>query len=129
MSSSKKEVVIVDDDRGMREALERLLAAAGYSTAAFSSAEGLLETGPVESAVCFVLDIHLPDLSGLDLYRRLNAAGLAAPVIFITAHDDEPSRAAAAGLGAAAYLAKPFPGRSLLDAVTDAIEAGAALKG
>jgi FixJ family two-component response regulator len=126
MSSSKKEAIVVDDDRGMREALARLLAAAGFSCATFPSAEDLLEAGPVESSACFVLDIHLPGLSGFDLCRRLAMTGEVPPVVFITAHDDRETREQASRLHASAYLPKPFSGRLLVEAVAGAIEARAA---
>lgn len=127
MSSTRKTVIVVDDDHGMREALERLLAAAGFQTATFPSAEDLLEAGPVKPTACFVLDIHLPGISGFELWRRLSGT-TEAPVVFITAHDDEAARVEATTLGAAAYLSKPFPGRRLVEVVSEAIEARSVLK-
>ncbi len=116
-------VVVVEDDLAMRQALERVLGAAGFSTAAFASGEALLEASGASSAACLVLDVHLPGLSGFDLQRRLSEAGSRRPVIFITAHDEPASRVQAASLGAAAYLTKPFPGKELLRAVQAAVGA------
>lgn len=110
----------MEDDAGMRHAMERLLQAAGYRTAAFESAETLLETWAGARTACLVLDVHLPGLSGFELLARLAEAGAERPVIFVTAHDEPATRAAAERAGALAYLPKPFAGRKLLDAVARA---------
>ncbi len=73
-----------------------------------------------------MLDIRLPGITGLELYRRLVAGGATTPVIFITAYDDPEVRAEAERLGASAYLIKPFRGRLLVEAVSEAIGVGAA---
>jgi FixJ family two-component response regulator len=123
MNPPGNEVVLVEDDPGMRKAFEKVLAAAGLRVAAFQSAEALLETATPHQARCFVLDIHLPGLSGFELGKRLRISGDRSPVIFVTALDDEKNREEARTLGAAFYLAKPFPGRRLVEAVFDAMEA------
>lgn len=107
----------------MREALERVLGIAGFSTSAFASGEALLESAAsvASGAACLVLDVHLPGITGFELQRRLTASGSRRPVIFITAHDEPASRVHAASLGAAAYLTKPFPGKELLRAVQAAV--------
>ena len=110
-------VVVVEDDAGMRKALERLLRAARLQTVFFSSAEALLATEEAFGAGCLVFDIHLPGISGFELRRRLVASGCASPVIFITAQDDEVSREEARQLKCIAYLRKPFEGAALLDAI------------
>jgi FixJ family two-component response regulator len=113
-------VVLVEDDLGMRTALKRVLEIAGLKVDAFASAEACLASGAAVNSSCLVCDVHLPGDSGFDLHRRLLQAGAAAPVIFITARDSPATRAAAEQLGAAAYLAKPFDGRVLVDAVKEA---------
>ena len=105
----------------MREALTRVLNAAGFQARPFPSAEALLEDSGAWIAQCLVLDVCLPGLSGFELFRRLGAAGVAFPAIFITAHDDEASRAEARSLGAAGSLSKPFTGRQLVDAISAAL--------
>jgi FixJ family two-component response regulator len=110
-------VIVVEDDRGMREALARILTASGYRAAAFSTAEALLAAGAARDAACLVLDVHLPGLSGFELRRRLASDGATAPVIFISGHDTQAVRAEAERLGACAFLAKPFSGRDLTRAV------------
>lgn len=116
-------VVIVEDDDGMRRAVERLLEAAGYRTAAFRSAEALLETNIVRKAACLVLDVRLPGMSGTMLQRQLADAGMHVPVIFMTAHDEPTNREMAVRYGALAHLSKPFARRDLLGAVARAIPA------
>lgn len=113
-------ILVVDDDASMSQAIERLLLAGGFAPALFVSAEAVLEAD-VKTADCLVLDIHLPGMSGFDLYRQLTLVGHEVPVVFITAHDEPAARAEAARLGAASYLPKPFPAGDLLDAVTQAL--------
>ena len=116
-------VVIVEDDDGMRQAVERLLRAAGYTTASFRSAEALLETNTAREAACLVLDVRLPGMSGPNLRRRLADAGTHVPVIFMTAHDEPLTREMAARDGALCYLSKPFARHELLEAVARAVPA------
>ena len=116
-------VVVVEDDAGMRKALERLLRAGGLKAVLFSSAEALLGTDAAASAACLVLDIHLPGLSGFELRRRLTDLGHLQPVIFITAVDDESARDEARQLQCVAYFRKPFEGAALLEAIGRALEA------
>ncbi len=113
-------IAIVEDDAGMREARGRMLRAAGFESRGYASAEEFLED-PSTDPGCFVLDVQLPGASGLDLQRRLIEAGRARPAIFITAHDMPAARVAAAGLGAVAFLTKPFEGRHLVGAVSGAL--------
>ena len=110
-------VAIVEDDAAMRKSIERLLQASGYATAAFASAEEFLQSAIVDGAMGLVLDIHLGGMSGLELRRRLNAAHSKVPVVFITAHDDEATRAEAITLGCADYLQKPFEASRLMQAL------------
>lgn len=113
-------VVIVEDDVSVNLAVSRLLEAAGFRTRCFASARAVIEDGCV-GVDCLVLDVHLPDMTGFDLQRKLAEAGSAAPVVVITAHDDPMHRRAARDIGAHAYLTKPFSSLSLLDAVSRAI--------
>jgi len=118
-----KRVLVVDDDDSMRVAIERLLKAAGFATAAYASAEELLAVGPCEGDACVVSDLVLPGLSGLELLGTLRARGWLGPLILTTAHDAPSVRQEAARSGVATYLAKPFPGSSLLVAVQSAMGA------
>jgi FixJ family two-component response regulator len=123
---SPKVVVVVEDDPGMREALEKVLRAGSVKAAMYPSAETLLEAGTANEAGCLVLDIRLPGLSGLELYRQLSSRGPTPPVIFMTAFDDKANRREAEQLGAAAYFLKPFRGKELVLAIHRAMEARAA---
>jgi FixJ family two-component response regulator len=121
MSGQKGAIAVVEDDTGMREALQRVLRIAGYDARGYGSAEEFLATAPCKSLRCVVLDIHLPGISGLDLQRRLVTMGRSYPVIFITAHDTASARKEAGELNAVAFLVKPFEGRQLVSAVDTAL--------
>lgn len=114
-------VVVVDDDSGMNQAIERLLNAGGFQTQTFTSGEALLEAGAAGAAACFILDVHLAGMSGFELQKRLAQGGADSPVIFITAYDDQDSRTQAERAGAIGYFTKPFPGQSLLKAVAEVL--------
>ena len=84
-------VFLVDDDAAVRKALARLVAAAGYRVEAFDSARAFLDCGRDGSApACLVLDVQMPDVSGLDLQRELNAVDSILPIVFLTGHGDIP---------------------------------------
>jgi FixJ family two-component response regulator len=129
IDQQKSPVVVVEDDDGMRKALDRLLRAAGYQPLLFSSAEAFLGAAATDVAACLVLDIHLPGLSGLELRRRLTASGHEPPVIFITAQDDDAAREEARQLNCLAYFRKPFEGAALLEAIRQALSSCPATKG
>jgi FixJ family two-component response regulator len=114
-------IVVVEDDASMSRAIERVLRAGGFTAVLFASAEAALEAEAAATAECLVLDIHLPGMSGFDLYRQLAQAGETPPAIFITAHDEPAVREEAKSMGASRYLSKPFSGRALLNAVTQAL--------
>jgi len=115
-------VLVVEDDDSMREAIERLLNAAGFGCAAYTSADALLARGVDEDSVCVISDLRLPGMSGLELLATLRERDIALPFILITAHDAPGLRQRAMSCGAAAYLAKPFRGTTLLEALRGAIE-------
>jgi FixJ family two-component response regulator len=115
-------IVVVEDDDGVRRAFERVLNAAGFRAVTFESAETLLQCDAADRAACLVLDVHLPGRSGFELRRELVRTGSSQPpVIFVTGHDDRSARDQAAALGAAAFLPKPFAGRTLVEAVARAV--------
>jgi FixJ family two-component response regulator len=119
---SRKLVVVVDDDSPVRAALARVLCAAGFEVRTFPTAEAFLESAASADCACLVLDIRLPGISGFELYRLLVQRGQAVPVIFITARDDDTTRAEAARLNAIAYFAKPFSSVFLTDAISSALQ-------
>jgi FixJ family two-component response regulator len=114
-------VAVVEDDPSMRRSIERLLNAHGYQTQGYASAETFLESDFVGKIGCLVLDIHLGNMSGIQLRSRLRDSGFILPVIFITAVDDEALEAEALNAGCVAYLHKPFAAKFLLSAIDKAL--------
>jgi FixJ family two-component response regulator len=116
----------VEDDADMNRAMESVLNAAGFEAAMFSTAEALLEAGMPDEAACLLLDVHLPGMTGFELYDRLASASPPRPVIFMTAHDEPAARAQAEKARAVAYLTKPFAGKDLIELVDRVTRSGTA---
>jgi FixJ family two-component response regulator len=119
-------VIIVDDDRAVREALSELLESAGLQPVGFASTRELLDADVLGSPGCLILDIRMPGSSGLDLQHHLADQGNAKPIIFLTAHGDIPMSVQAMKAGAVDFLTKPVRDQTLLDAVFKGIAADAA---
>jgi FixJ family two-component response regulator len=115
-------VAIVDDDPGVRDALDNLFRSVGMVTWLFGSATEMLQTSLPQSPGCLILDVRLPGLSGLDFQSQLAKHGIDLPVIFMTGHGDIPMTVRAMKAGALDFLSKPFRDQDMLDAVTAAIE-------
>jgi FixJ family two-component response regulator len=115
-------VFVVDDDASIRAAVKNLLRSVGLNVQAFATAQEFLLTKRPEAPCCLVLDIRLPDLSGLDLQRQLVEGKIEMPIIFITGHGDIQMSVRAMKAGAFEFLTKPFRDQDLLDAVQQAIE-------
>jgi FixJ family two-component response regulator len=109
-------IAIVDDDASVRRSLHRLVKSAGYAVETFASAGEFLAWLPRGRAACLVLDVHMDEMSGFELQQRL-----AVPVVFITAHDDAPTRVRIEKSGAVGHLWKPFDEAALLDVIRRAI--------
>ena len=121
MPRRQKIVAVVDDDSSMLGATKELLEACGFVTRAFVSAEEFLDHGASSQVDCLLLDIHLGGMSGIALRRELTASGIGLPVIFMTALDDEGTRAEAQKAGFVAFLRKPHSARQLFDAIEKAV--------
>ena len=119
---SKAIVFVVDDDVSMREALESLVRSAGFKVETFASAQDFLARRRADAPSCLVLDVGLPDLSGLDLQKRIVEANREIPIVFITGHGDVPTSVRAMKAGAIEFLIKPFSDGDLLDAIQQAIK-------
>ncbi|HUA20613.1 MAG TPA: response regulator [Bryobacteraceae bacterium] len=114
-------VFVVDDDHRVREALSSLISSVGLRVAVFSSAAEFLESEKPDAPACLVLDLQLPDASGLELQQQLVGED-APPIVFITGHGDVPSSVRAMKAGALEFLSKPFDEQELLQAIDAAIE-------
>jgi FixJ family two-component response regulator len=114
-------VFIVDDDASVREALSSLVRSIGLRVETFSSAGEFLRQSNSDAPSCLVLDVRLPDLSGLALQRELAAKNNGIPIIFITGHGDIPMSVRAMKAGATEFLTKPFSEQDLLEAIRQAI--------
>jgi FixJ family two-component response regulator len=124
MASERKEklVAVIEDDESYRVAVQRLLKSAGLGVQSFGSAEAFLNSGQQSETGCLISDIRMPGMSGLELQSKLNSDHCPIPTIFITAHGDEKMRLQAMRGGAVKFLAKPFDGETLLEAVRVALK-------
>lgn len=115
-------IFVVDDDAALCAALKRLIGTVGLDAQTFSSAREFLGAKLPDAPGCIVLDVRLPDLSGLDLQQRLVQADINLPIIFITGHADIPMSVRAMKAGAVEFLTKPFNDQDLLDAIQRGVE-------
>jgi FixJ family two-component response regulator len=115
-------VFVIDDDRGMRQAIQDLVESVGLRAEAFTTGEEFLKRPRTADPSCLVLDVRLPQMSGLDFQRKLAELGLCIPIIFITAHGDIPMSVRALKSGAVEFLTKPFRDQDLLDAIQQALQ-------
>ncbi len=119
---SQAVVLVVDDDTSMRDGLCSLIRSAGLEVRAFPSATGFLQAALPDVPACLVLDLRLPDLSGLELQRQLARRGAEIPIIFISGQGDIPTTVRAMKAGAMEFLSKPLRDQDLLDAIGQAID-------
>jgi FixJ family two-component response regulator len=115
-------VFVVDDDISVREALEAMIRFAGYGAETYPCAQSFLERSRVMVPNCLVLDVDLPDLSGLDVQNLIAAERTDMPIIFITGYGDVPTTVRAMKAGAVDFLTKPFDDWVMLGAIRHAIE-------
>ncbi len=114
-------VAIVDDDASVRKALARLLRALAINPQTFGSAREFLDSLPSGVPECLVLDLHMPDMTGLELQSELARVGARIPTVVITAHNEIGYREQCRAAGAAAYLLKPLDESTLLAAIGSAM--------
>ena len=108
-------ISIVDDDECVRKAIARLVRSLGYVVLTYASAEDFLDSNHATETSCLITDVHMPGLSGVELYHRLLADGFAAPTIFVSGLADEATRTQVLASGAVGFLSKPFGQKSLID--------------
>jgi FixJ family two-component response regulator len=118
---TKDLISVVDDDESIRRTTTLLIESFGFRAAAFASAESFLKSDQVHDTSCLILDLRMPDMTGLELQSELAAAGYGIPIIFVTAYDDKESRGRAMQAGAVAFLGKPFSDEQLLQIVRSAL--------
>ena len=115
-------VAIVDDDPSAREGLSRLIQSVGLRVETFASAQEFLGRPRTEAPNCLVLDLQLPDLSGLDLQKQMVEGHFEIPIVFLTGHGDIPASVQAMKAGAVEFLSKPVDEQQILLAIREAIE-------
>ena len=115
-------VFIIDDDAGMRQAIQDLVESVDLRAESFTTGEEFLKRQRTAEVCCLVLDVRLPQMSGLDFQRQLAEIGVQIPIIFITAHGDIPMSVRALKSGAVEFLTKPFRDQDLLDAIQQALQ-------
>jgi FixJ family two-component response regulator len=121
MPQNSSVVFVVDDDLSVRESVEGLLRHEQFSVTIFETAGDFLRHPKPSTPCCLVLDVHLPDLSGLDLQQRLAQDGSVMPIIFLTGYGDVPMSVRAMKAGATEFLTKPFDDKVLINAVRNAL--------
>lgn len=121
------QIAIVDDDASVRKALARLLSFSDFIPRTYDSARRFLDSLSDQVPECLILDLHMPEMTGLELQVELARIGLKIPTVVITAHSDAGFRESCRAAGAAAYLVKPLDEASLLTAVNSAIQQRSAM--
>jgi FixJ family two-component response regulator len=117
-------IAVVDDEESVCKAVVRVLRAAGLPARGYSSGHQFLKSWHFDRPDCLVLDLQMPELSGIEIQRALKTAGAQFPIVIITAHDAPHLREECLAAGAASYLCKPLDVRDLVDAVRGAIQPG-----
>ena len=122
MTNQELTVFIVDDDQAVRESLADLMDSVGHNIKTYSGANEFLADFTSESLGCLILDIRMPNMSGLELQQELNRRDAMLPIIFITGHGDVPMAVQAIKDGALDFIQKPFRDQDLLDRVNNALK-------
>jgi FixJ family two-component response regulator len=115
-------VFVIDDDAGVRAAIQGLLKSVGLQSRCFGTTEEFLSSKRPDGPSCLVLDVRLPGVNGLDFQQQLAGADFRIPIIFITGHGDIPMTVKAMKSGAVEFLTKPFRHQDLLDAIHQALD-------
>jgi FixJ family two-component response regulator len=115
-------VFIIDDDRGICQSIQDLVESVGLQAKSFATGQEFLSSKRITGPSCLVLDVRLPEMSGLDFQRQLAETGMLIPIIFITGHGDVPMSVKAMKSGAVEFLTKPFRNQDLLDAIQQALQ-------
>ena len=124
MITGTARISIVDDDDTVRAATESLVRSLGFEARTFASAESFLQSSSPRETRCLILDVQMPNMSGIELQQRLSELGFEIPIIFITAYPDEAVRQRAMEAGAVAFLLKPFEvyGQRFIDCLFETLK-------
>jgi FixJ family two-component response regulator len=117
-------ISVVDDDQPFRESMRKLMTALGYTVEAFPSATNFLASPCLDKTACLVADVQMPEMTGVELYRRLVDTGHAIPTILVTAYPNEAVRARALKDGIVCYLRKPVDDDHLERCLRSALQSG-----
>jgi two-component system, LuxR family, response regulator FixJ len=120
-TTAQRVVHVIDDDEALRESLAFLLRTAQLEVKSYASARAFLDSLPDESLSCVITDVRMPDISGIDLLRRLKELKIGVPVIVITGHGDVALAVEAMKIGAVDFFEKPFDDDLLLASVRSAL--------
>lgn len=115
-------VHVVDDDTAMCESIRWLIESVGFKVKTYSGAKSFIDQYEDNGTGCLLLDVRMPEMSGLELQEQLNKLQIHLPIIFITGHGDVPMAVRAMKAGALEFLNKPFNDQELLDCINRAIE-------
>ena len=122
---TKKQLVsIVEDDRFFRESMGRLMRSLGYTVEAFPSAADFLASPRLAETACLIADVHMPGMTGIELYRNLLEAGHAIPTILVTGYPNDVDQARALNDGVVCYLRKPVDEQNLVRCLRAALASG-----
>jgi FixJ family two-component response regulator len=124
--SEQSLISVVDDDRAFRDSLRRLLKSLGYAVAMFSSAAEFLASPKLAATQCLIADVHMPAITGVELFTQLIERGHTIPTILVTAYPDERVQERMLGLGVECYLRKPLEEASLINCIRSAFARGKA---
>jgi FixJ family two-component response regulator len=117
-------VSVVEDDQYFRESMRRLMRSLGYNVEAFSSAADFLASPRLIETTCLIADVHMPAMTGAELYRHLIEGGHAIPTILVTAYPNDVDRARALNDGVVCYLRKPVDEKHLIRCLRTALQSG-----
>jgi FixJ family two-component response regulator len=118
MAATVPYVAIVDDEEPVRKALKRLLRASGLEAETYAGGKDFLEASALRRPDCVILDLHMPDMSGIQVLKEMREARRMLPTVVITAYDEPGAREQCLAAGAAEYLRKPLDEKLLLNAIS-----------
>ncbi|MGD8866165.1 MAG: response regulator transcription factor [Gemmatimonadales bacterium] len=128
MTELKPTVFIVDDDPGVLDSLKFLMRSVGLTAETYQSARDFLQAFDLDRPGCLILDVRMPEMSGMELQERLKSMESILPIIFITAHGDIPMAVQAVKAGAVDFIQKPFRDQDLIDKVQAALQQDAEMR-